>query len=217
MQTLAKYLVIIALACCCSGFNICETKVLQNGIATRIYIYPDCNDTSCYLKLRYQANHVVEYLYIGSQLRFKRILDKAGPWIANEYTYEKGKGETHRVDTMQGALPDECLAINDTCALNIEYYGDGGIHICTYGYNRALECQHTESYASTIVFDSLYKGKMQGSLQIICDTNTVTDAFTNEDVVKIVHRERQKGMWHTYAADNRITDSTYYDPLKKPE
>jgi hypothetical protein len=42
----------------------------------------------------------------------------------------------------------------------------------------------------------------------------VTDAFTNEELVKIVHRERQTGLWHTYNANDFIIDSTTYNPLK---
>ncbi len=214
---MAKYLPIIVLALFCSSFNICEKKVVVNGTVNRIYIYPDCNDTSCYLKQRYQANHIVEYLYINSKLKYRRIIDKAGAWIVNEYLYNKAKGEEHRNDTFVNGIPDNCFAINDSCSLNIEYFGDGGYHICTYGYNRALECIHAGTFASTIVFDSMYKSKMEGSLQIICDTNSVTDAFTNEEVVKIVHRERQTGIWRSYNFSNYKTDSTLYSPLKKAE
>ncbi len=208
---MAKYLLVIALVFVCSSFNICERKVITDGTISRVYIYPDCGDTSCYLKQRYQANHVVEYLYINSELRYKRILDKTSSWIANVYTFTKDSSQ-HRVDTIAGNLPDYSFAINDSCSLNVEYFADGAYHICTYGYNRANECRHTDSYSSTIVFDSLYKSKMMGSLQIICDTNSVTDAYTNEEFVKIVHRERQIGMWRTFDLKNYKTDSAYYDP-----
>ena len=198
----------------CSSFNICEKKVKTDGKVTRMYIYPDCDDTSCYLKQRYQANHIVEYLYINSTLQYKRILDKGDRWIANEYTYDaNGKHEMHTSDTFF-TIPDKTLAIRDSTSLNIEYYGDGAYHICTYGYNRKKECMHPEVFASTIVFDSLYLGKMMGHLQIMCDTNSVTDAYTNEELVKIVHRERQTGLWYSYNSDDAKKDSTVYEPVK---
>ncbi len=212
---MAKYLFIIFMAVMCSGFNLCEKKVKVDGKVNRIYIYPDCDDTSCYLKQRFQANHVVEYLYINSRLQYKRILDKTESWIVNEYTYDaNGKHEIHINDTFATNIPDKIFTINDSCTLNIEYYNDGGYHICTYGYNRKKECLHPDAYASTIVFERAYAGKMMGQLQVICDTNSVTDAFTNEELVKIVHRERQTGLWHTYNANDFIIDSTTYNPLK---
>ena len=209
-----KYLfVILGVTLFCSGFNICEKKVNVDGKLNRIYIYPDCRDTSTYVKQRYQANHIVEYLYIHSKLRYKRILDKAGYWIVNEFTYDKNK-ETQLADTFSSDIPDKSFDINDSCSLNIEYFGDGGYRICTYGFNRHNECKHQETFASTIVFDSLYKSKNIGSLQIICDSNTVTDAFSNEEFVKIVHRERQTGKWYTVRLDNMVIDSTYFDTNK---
>lgn len=206
-----KYLfVIVGVTFLCSGFNICEKKVNIDGKLNRIYIYPDCDDTSTYVKQRYQANHIVEYLYIHSKLQYKRILDKSGNWIVNEFTYEKNK-EIQHADTFAGNIPDKSFDINDTCSLNIEYFGDGGYRICTYGFNRQNECKHQETLASTIVFDSLYKSKNVGHMQIICDSNTVTDAFSNEDFVKIVHRERQVGKWYTVRLDNMVTDSIVYE------
>ncbi|MBC7553999.1 MAG: hypothetical protein H7257_08470 [Taibaiella sp.] len=207
-----KYIAVIALMCFCCGFNICEKKIKADGKVTRIYIYPDCNDTACYLKQRYQANHIVEYLYINSKLRYKRILDKAAPWIVNEFAYGPEAAERQKQDTIYGNIPDRGFDINDTCSLNIEYFADGGYHICTYGYNRANECRHPEAHASTIVFDTLYKTKMMGNLQIICDTNSVTDALTNEELIKIVHRERQTGRWLTYNFEDYIIDSATYKP-----
>ena len=214
MQIKSKYIMFIGLLVFCCSFNICEKKIKTDGKASRIYIYPDCADTSTYLKQRYQANHTVEYLYIHSTLKFKRILDKNGVWIINEFTYTKEHGEIQKTNSIAGAVPDKSFAINDSCSLNIEYFADGGYHICTYGYNRANECLHKDSYASTIVFDSLYKGKMMGSLQVICDSNSVTDAATNEEFVKIVHRERQTGKWLTYNFDDYIIDSTRFEPGK---
>lgn len=188
---------------------------MVDGRLNRIYIYPDCDDTSTYLKQRYNAYHIVEYLYINSRLRYRRILDKATPWIVNEYSYDAdGKHETHKTDTLRTTLPDKTLTINDSMSLNIEYYDDGGYHICSYGYNRKHECLHPDVFASTIVFDSAYTGKMEGRLRVICDTNSVTDAFTDQELVKIVHRERQTGKWYHYNAEGRKTDSTTYDPLK---
>ena len=183
----------------------------------RVYIYPDCEDTSCYLKQRYQANHVVEYLYVNSKLQYRRILDKADPWIVNEYTYENGKKEVHRNDTFQAFIPDKTFNINDSFSLSLSYFNDGGYRICTYGYNRKNECLHPGALASTIVFDSIYQGKMEGQLRVICDTNTVTDAFSNEELMKIVHHERQTGLWRKYNFDNIKTDSLVYDPLKTEE
>jgi hypothetical protein len=208
---MGKYLIIIGITLFCCSFNICEKKAKVDGKISRVYIYPDCDDTSTYLKQRYQANHIVEYLYVNSKLQYKRILDKAGPWIVNEFSYGKPGGETHRTDTFAGTVPDKSFGINDSCSLNIEYFGDGGYHICTYGYDRHHECAHQADYASSIVFDSLYKSKMVGSLQIICDSNSLTDAFTNEEFVKIVHRERQVGMWYSVREDNMRIDSTKYD------
>lgn len=213
---MAKYLFIFFMALSFCSFNICDKKVKADGKVTRVYIYPECDDTSTYIKQRFQANHVVEYLYINSLLQYKRILDKADVWVANEYVYDvAGKHEVHTSDTFATAIPDKCFAINDSCALNIEYYSDGGYHICTYGYNRKRECQHPDAYAGTIVFERAYVGKMAGGLRIICDTNSITDAYSNEELVKIVHRERQSGLWHTYNADDHLVDSTVYDPLKQ--
>ena len=183
----------------------------------RIYIYPDCNDTSCYLKQRYQANHVVEYLYVNSKLQYRRILDKVDGWIVNEYTYDNGRKEVHKNDTFLSAIPDKTFLINDSSVLNVSYFNDGGYRICTFGYNRKNECLHPDFYASTIVFDSTYAGKMEGNLRIICDTNTVTDGYSNEEVMKIVHRERQTGLWRRYDFDNTKIDSVVYDPLKAEE
>ena len=213
---MAKYFFIVFLVVLCSSFNLCEKKVKIDGKVSRVYIYPDCDDTSTYLKQRFQANHVVEYLYINSRLQYKRILDKTESWIVNEYSYDAyGKHEVHINDTFKANIPDKIFTINDSCSLNIEYYNDGGYHICTYGYNRKRECQHPDVYASTIVFERAYIGKMMGHLQVICDTNSVTDAFTNEELVKIVHRERQSGLWHTYNANDYIIDSTTYDPMRE--
>ncbi len=210
---MAKYLIIVAIALLCCGFNICERKVVTDGKISRVYIYPDCNDTGTYLKQRYQANHVVEYLYIHSRLQYKRILDKAGNWIVNEFNYGQHK-EAQRTDTFAGPIPDKCFDINDSCALNIEYFADGGYRVCTYGYNRHFECSHQETLATTIVYDSLYKSKTVGHLQIVCDSNTVTDAFSNEEFVKIVHRERQAGKWYTVRLDGMVTDSSFFDAEK---
>ena len=211
-----KYILLIVVVLFCSAFNICEKKIITDGVISRIYIYPDCEDTSCYLKQRYQANHVVEYLYINSHLTYKRIMDKANGWIVNEYSYDSGR-ENHKLLNYPGLIPDASYPINDTCSLNIEYFADGAYHICTFGFNRANECKHTGTYSSTIVFDTLYKSKMEGHLQIICDTNSVTDAFTNEELVKIVHRERQTGTWRTYDLKNYKTDSAFYDPKLSAE
>lgn len=205
-----KIYIAFALAFLCFGFTICDKKVKTDGRVSRIYIYPDCNDTSTYLKQRYQAFHIVEYVYINSRLRYRRILDKAGRWVLNSYTYE-GKKELHTIDTLAGDIPDHSYAINDTCALNVEYYADGACRICTYGYNRANECRHTDSFASSIVFDSLYRGKMTGNLRIICDTNEVIDAYSNEELVKIVHRERQTGLWRIYDSNDMKKDSVVYN------
>lgn len=170
------------------------------------------------MKQRYQANHIVEYLYINSVLQYRRILDKAGYWIVNEYTYDaNGKHEVHTIDTLRQELPERTFAINDSMSLNISYYNDGGYHICTYGYNRANECAHPDSFAQTIVFDSAYAGKMEGRLQIICDTNAVEDAMTGEEQLKIVHRERQNGKWYIYNAEGWKKDSTVYKPIKTSE
>lgn len=208
-----RYLIVIVIVTLCCGFNLCEKKVRVDGRLNRIYIYPDCNDTSCYLKQRYQANHVVEYLYINSTLRYKRILDKTEPWIANEYIYDStGKHEVHNTDTLRTGIPDKLFSINDSCSLNIEYYNDGGYHICTFGFDRRHECLHPDILASTIVFDSAYAGKMEGKLQILCDTNTITDAFSEEEVLKIVHRERQTGLWYIYNGEDHKTDSIAYKP-----
>ena len=214
---MARYFIVIGLALLCSSFTICEKKVKSEGKINRIYIYPDCDDTSTYLKQRYQANHVVEYLYINSKLQYRRILDKADYWVVNEYTYDNGRKEVHRNDTFRSPIPDKTFTINDSSVLNIEYFNDGGYRICTYGYNRKSECLHPNVFASTIVFDSTYKGKMMGNLQIMCDTNTVTDAFSSEELMKIVHRERQTGLWRKYDFDNVKTDSMVYDPLKTEE
>ncbi len=215
---MSRYIFFIALVAICSSFNLCEKKVFVDGRLNRVYIYPDCNDTSCYLKQRYNANHIVEYLYINSRLQYRRILDKTDVWIMNEFTYDAdGKHEAHKIDTLRNGIPDKSFAINDTCSLNIEYYGDGGYHICSFGYNRKNECQHVDELASTIVFDSAYTGKMEGKLQIICDTNSVIDAFSGEELVKIVHRERQTGKWYHYDAKGWKVDSTIYKPAIKQE
>ncbi len=213
-----RYIFFIALIAICSSFNLCEKKVFTDGRLNRVYIYPDCDDTSCYLKQRYNANHIVEYLYVHSRLQYRRILDKTDVWIMNEYTYDaNGQHEKHILDTLRGAIPDISFTINDSCSLNIEYYGDGGYHICTFGYNRKNECQHSRELASTIVFDSAYAGKMEGKLQIICDTNSVTDAYSGDELVKIVHRERQTGKWYHYNNQGWKTDSTIYKPGVKQE
>ncbi len=210
---MAKYFIIIAVTLLCCGFNICERKVLTDGKIARVYIYPDCNDTSTYLKQRYQANHIVEYLYIHSRLEYKRILDKAGSWIVNDCNYKLNAATTH-TDTFAGQIPDKSFDINDSCSLNIEYFADGGYRVCTYGHNRHFECKHQETLATTIVYDTLYRSKTVGHLQIICDSNTVTDAFSNEEFVKIVHRERQTGKWYTVRLDGMVTDSSVYDTDK---
>ncbi len=179
---------------------------------SREYIYPDCTDTSTYIKQRYSAFHVAEYFFVHSKLMRKRVLDKNGYWVLNETIYNsKGKGITH-TDTIRGDLPDVVYDVNDSMAVNVAYYQDGGLHICTYGFNRANECKHTDILAATIVFDSLYKSKMEGPLQIICDSNTITDAFTNEELIKVIHRERQTGMWRTYNIYGGKTDSAIYKP-----
>ena len=211
---MGKYFIIAGILLFCCGFNICERKVKVDGKVSRVYIYPDCDDTGTYVKQRYQANHIVEYFYLHSSLKYKRILDRAGKWIANELSFDSLGREVRHSDTLAGDLPDKGFDINDSCALNIEYYADGGYHICTYGYNRHNECKHQDTYASTIVFDSLYKSKLIGHMQIICDSNSVTDAFTNEEFVKIVHRERQAGMWYTVREDNMVIDSTRYEDDK---
>lgn len=209
---MGKYFIIagIGIVLLFCGFNICEKKVWTNGKIARVYIYPDCDDTGTYLKQRYNANHIVEYLYIHSRLRYKRILDKAGVWVVNEYTYSKKNDEVYRIDSFPDMIPDKSFDINDSCSLNIEYFADGGYHICTYGFNRNQECRHQQICASTIVFDTVYKSKRMGSLQIICDSNAVTDAFTNDEFVKIVHRERQTGMWYTVRDDGMRMDSIFY-------
>lgn len=197
------------------GFTLCEKKVKVDGKLNRVYIYPDCDDTATYIKQRYQANHTVEYLYVNSILQYRRIIDKAGYWIINEYTYDSlGRHEVHTLDTLWESLPDRSFRINDTMSLNITYYNDGGYHIATYGYNRRNECAHPDSFAQTIVFDSAYAGKMEGRLQIICDTNSIEDAFSGDELVKIVHRERQRGKWYIYNADGWKKDSTVYNPVK---
>jgi hypothetical protein len=142
----------------------------------------------------------------------KRILDRGDFWIINEYFYDDKNREHHKCDSVTGLLPDVAFAINDSMALNVEYFQDGGFHICTYGFNRANECKHADILAATIVFDTLYRTKMEGSLQIICDSNTITDAFTNEEMIKVVHRERQVGMWRTYNLNNYKIDSAIYKP-----
>jgi hypothetical protein len=207
----AKYLFAIFVVIGCSAFSICERKVMVDGKMNRIYIYPDRSDTSTYLKQRFQPNHVVEYLYVNSKLRYKRILDRTIYWVVNEYINPGQRNEQHITDTFRLGIPEKVFDINDSCALNVEYFNDGGYHICTYGYNRANECAHSQVYASTVVFDSLYAAKMMGALQVICDTNTVTDALTSEEYYKIVHRERQRGKWYTFDLNEYKKDSTVYE------
>lgn len=208
---MSRFGILIGVILLCCAFNICEKKVKTDGKVSRIYIYPDCNDTGTYLKQRYQAFHIVEYLYVHSKLKYKRIMDRNEVWIVNEFWYNEKNKETAKLDTFPGSPPDMSFDINDSCALSIEYFTDGGYHICTYGFNRQNECLHQDTHASSIVFDSLYKSKTIGDLQTICDSNSITDVLTNEDFVKIVHRERQVGKWYTVRDDGMRIDSVVYD------
>lgn len=205
-----KYL-LLGLALLLTSF-MCERKMSKQGKVATVFIYPDCNDTSCYLKQKYEPFHIVDYLYIDSKLRSKRIIDRSqNSWVVNDFGYPVDAKRWHRIDTFTNDLPDNCYLVNDSCGLKVQYYADGGIKVCSYGFDRSSECRHSGSLVPAIIFDSLYHFKSCGQVRVICDSDYVTDAFTNQDFLKIVHRERQTGVWRRYNKEGVKLDSLVYD------
>jgi hypothetical protein len=186
-----------------------------NGVKA-VVVYPNCADTACYLKQKYQPNHVVEYLYKNSRLRYKRIMDKTDAWIINEYVYnDKGKA-VHVTDTAADVLPEYAYSINDTMQLQLRYRQDGGIALCSYNYRRNKECEHNLEPMWAVLYDSAYQRKTLGTMMVLCDSNYVTDAQTNEEFLKIVHREGMQGKWIRYDLRNYKLDSTIHNDLLLP-
>lgn len=190
--------------------KLCEQKVKQGGKVSRVYIYPDCDDTSTYIKQRYQPNHIAEYFYVNSTLLYRKVADKTDKWIVNTFDYTNRK-VIRTVDTVDGDLKDAVYSYNDSQQIGVMYHPDGAYKYCATSYNRSFECKHSGSVTDGIIFTQGYNSKSVGNILVLCDTVEVEDVATGNIVLKVLHKERKTGFWYTYDSLGYKRDSIFYN------
>ena len=213
-----RYLLLFTIAVLACSFNICQ-KIVKKDKGWEMYVYPDCSDSTTYLKQIYYARDPYNERRNGDWARYEgeydideRFYIHDFIWRTSSYVFKHNDslftdkvyyGEENSEEFYRKVMPENRRIITEKYDIYIGYYSDG-----TFKYFSVMTDPNNDSRAtSCIQWDSLHSTRWEGVYKV--------DIFREpEERVDISHdTDVKNGWWKKYNDKNEVLDSIYYpDP-----
>ncbi len=225
-----RYLLLIAIIIVARSFTICD-KIVKKDSGWEMYVYPDCQDSTTYLKQVYDARDPYrEKNKKGEWIRYAGEYDIVEQFYLHDTLLSSSSHFFHHDDTFlnqnvfyghdvwesfQVRFDKFRWITTEKYDIDVAYYDNGTfkkINIVTHPKN-----EHRR--IASIEWDQPNDTKWIGSRKAVFndrqDSVFIEEELTGENVTKIISHDSdiKNGWWKKYNTMNEVLDSIYYpDP-----